>query len=207
MKKFLSLVALPLILPALVLFVWPVGAIHAESQATEALDEVNAIRKANGLAPYVRDDGLTQAAARCAAARAAGLCFGHTSNDFAYLPSGVAADAAGCAAYEPSHGWLSCAIFDDYRFGGAAFVTGRDGKRYMHLFVRGGSGRTLGQTVPVNGPAPTATPAVSCPGGACPVAAGKRVGCGPTVAVGPRPIGQMRFPRLRLHLGRLRCGR
>jgi hypothetical protein len=31
---------------------------------------------------------------------------------------------------------MSCCVYDNYTYGGAAYVTGRDGKRYMHLFVR-----------------------------------------------------------------------
>ncbi|HVL11886.1 MAG TPA: hypothetical protein VM529_04945, partial [Gemmata sp.] len=62
--------------------------------------------------------------------------FGHSSNDFAFVPPGTYASSAGCAAYPASYGWMSCCVYDNYTYGGAAFVTGRDGKRYMHLFVR-----------------------------------------------------------------------
>lgn len=105
--------------------------------ATEALDEVNATRKAKGLPPFTRDDGLTQAAAAAAVYRAAHLMAGHTSNDFAYLPQDVKADAAGCAAWEPEWGWGACATYDHYKYAGAAWAKGKDGRRYMHLFVRG----------------------------------------------------------------------
>jgi hypothetical protein len=102
----------------------------------EALDEVNAVRAARGLPPYVRDDNLTAAAAGCAEFRATRLIAGHTANDFAALPPGTQASSAGCAAWDPSMGWGSCCTYDRYTYGGAAYAIGRDGRRYMHLFVR-----------------------------------------------------------------------
>jgi uncharacterized protein YkwD len=102
----------------------------------DGLAEVNAKRAQRGLRPFVRDEGLTQAARGCAAARAARLLFGHTPNDFAYVPPGSRAASAGCAAYPASYGWMSCCVYDHYTYAGAAWVQGRDGKRYMSLFVR-----------------------------------------------------------------------
>ncbi len=102
----------------------------------DALDEVNAYRAGRGLRPFIRDEGLTIAARGCAAARARALCFGHTENDFAFVPSGTTATSAGCAAYPADHGWLSCCMDDPAIYGGAAWALGSDGKRYMHLFVR-----------------------------------------------------------------------
>ncbi len=104
--------------------------------AGDGLAEVNAQRAARGLRPYVRDEGLTLAASACAKYRAAHWLFGHTGNDFQFLPSGSSASAAGCAAYPARDGWLSCCTFDNHTYAGAAWVTGADGKRYMHLFVR-----------------------------------------------------------------------
>ena len=104
--------------------------------AGDGLDEVNAKRAARGLRPFVRDDSLTQAARACAGFRAERGLFGHTSNDFSFVPSGGAASSAGCAAYPASYGWMSCCVYDNYTYGGAAWVTGSDGRRYMHLFVR-----------------------------------------------------------------------
>jgi hypothetical protein len=106
------------------------------SSAFDGLDEVNAKRAARGLAPFIRDEGLMQAARACAAFRAQYGLFGHTSNDFAFVPAGTSAASAGCAAYPADHGWMSCCIYDGYTYAGAAWVTGRDGRRYMHLFVR-----------------------------------------------------------------------
>lgn len=115
-------------------------AVDAESKlpvgSHEALDELNALRVARGLKPYVRDEGLTIAAANAATKRANGLIFGHLPNDFACLPSGCSADAAGCAAYPADHGWLSCCMWDSATYAGAAYAIGADGKRYMHLFIR-----------------------------------------------------------------------
>jgi hypothetical protein len=102
----------------------------------DALDEVNAARAARGLRPFVKDDGLTAGAINVADFRAARLMAGHTSNDFAGLPEGYTASAAGCAAWEPSMGWGACCTYENYRYAGAAWAIGRDGRRYMHLFVR-----------------------------------------------------------------------
>lgn len=104
--------------------------------SAETLDEVNAARAARGLRPYIRDDNLTSAATSCAEFRAARLIAGHTSNDFAALPQGTSATSAGCAAWEPEFGWGSCCTYEGYTYAGAAYATGRDGRRYMHLFVR-----------------------------------------------------------------------
>jgi hypothetical protein len=102
----------------------------------DGLNEVNAQRAARGLRPFIRDEGLAQAARACAQFRAAHGLFGHTANDFAFVPAGTFATSAGCAAYPASDGWMSCCVYDNYTYGGAAWVTGRDGRRYMHLFVR-----------------------------------------------------------------------
>lgn len=114
---------------------WQFPGVARAGEASEALAEVNAWRAARGLPPFEYDEGLTRAAAGCARHRAQSLCFGHTSNDFAALPAGCQADSAGCAAYPDSLGWLSCCMTDHRRYGGAAWVRGADGKRYMHLFV------------------------------------------------------------------------
>ena len=106
------------------------------SADTEALGEVNAVRAERGLKPFIYDHELYRAAAGCADFRAERLIAGHTANDFAALPSGAAATAAGCAAWEPSWGWGACCTYDNYTYAGAAYTLGRDGRRYMHLFVR-----------------------------------------------------------------------
>jgi uncharacterized protein YkwD len=113
----------------------PAGATESGLEG-DGLDEVNAQRARRGLRPFVRDEGLTQAARACAGFRANHGLFGHTSNDFAFVPAGSYASSAGCAAYPASYGWMSCCVYENYTYAGAAWVTGRDGKRYMHLFVR-----------------------------------------------------------------------
>jgi hypothetical protein len=103
----------------------------------DGLAEVNARRARSGLPPYLRDPLLTAAARGAAAFRAARLMFGHTQNDFAFIPAGGHARAAGCAAYHLSYGWMSCGVEDrTARYAGAYWVTGRDGRRFMHLFLR-----------------------------------------------------------------------
>lgn len=108
----------------------------AGTSTGDGLDEVNAKRAARGLYPFARDEGLTQAARSCAAFRAEHFLFGHTGNDFAFVPAGTPASSAGCAAYPAEYGWMSCCVYDNYTYAGAAWVTGRDGRRYMQLFVR-----------------------------------------------------------------------
>lgn len=104
--------------------------------AVDALAEVNAARALRGLPPFTHDPALEQAARTCAELRAKLLLAGHTANDFAALPPGVTAAAAGCGALSPSWGWGSCCTYDSCRYAGAAVVTGADGRRFMHLFVR-----------------------------------------------------------------------
>jgi hypothetical protein len=116
----------------LVLVVGP-GRVLADE---EALAEVNAVRAQRGLKPFSYDHDLYRAAAGCADFRAERLIAGHTANDFAALPPGASATAAGCAAWEPSWGWGACCTYDNYTYAGAAYTIGRDGRRYMHIFVR-----------------------------------------------------------------------
>jgi hypothetical protein len=106
------------------------------SVAGDALDQVNAQRARRGLPPFVRDEGLTRAAQAAASYRAANLMFGHTANDFQFLPPGAQAAAAGCAAYPASYGFMACCTYESYRFAGAASVVGSDGRTYHHLFVK-----------------------------------------------------------------------
>lgn len=133
--------------------------------SNDALDEVNAYRAKRGLPPFSHDAGLTQAALACAKERARQGISGHLPSDFAYLPDGVSADAAGCGALDDSWGWATCCMDDSYSHAGAAWVRGSDGKRYMHLFVRHGDNKAK--------PAVQATPttetvtAGSCANGSC----------------------------------------
>ena len=112
------------------------AAAPAPASGADGLDEVNALRARRGLPPYERDAGLTVGAKAASEYRAAHLLFGHTRSDFAFLPPGVTAASAGCAAYPPNLGWLSCDVWERNRRAGAWWTLGSDGKRYMHLFVR-----------------------------------------------------------------------
>lgn len=102
----------------------------------DALHEVNAERAKRGLRALLPDPLLNQAARACAKERARLLIHEHLPSDFSYLPAGGKASAAGCGALEDSWGWGACCTYDDYTYGGAAWVRGSDGLRYMHIFVR-----------------------------------------------------------------------
>jgi hypothetical protein len=108
----------------------------ATAPTSDALAQVNALRAARGLQPYQLDPNLNEAAKACAAYRAQYRIAGHTSSDFAFVPAGSSASAAGCAAWPMGSGFGSCCIYDGYRYAGAATVLGADGKEYHHLFVR-----------------------------------------------------------------------
>lgn len=112
------------------------GLANRDTGAVDALEEVNAVRRTRGLAPFTKDDGLTQAAMSASRFRAERRIAGHTPNDFAHLPAGANAGAAGCAAWTPDWGWGSCCTYENWTSAGAAYVLGDDGRRYMHLFVR-----------------------------------------------------------------------
>lgn len=109
--------------------------------AHEALAEANAARAKRGLRPFVKDDGLTIGAMRCAEYRAEHGIKGHVDNgrnfnDFSFLPDGVKADAAGCGALDDSWGWQTCAAWDrQWTRAGAAWARGSNGLRFMQLFV------------------------------------------------------------------------
>lgn len=104
--------------------------------AIDALNEVNLLRASKGLKPFLKDNSLTQGAMKIALYRAHYHIKGHTRNDFAFLPPGVQAKSAGCAAWEPKWGWGSCDTFSNYSHAGAAWSLGSDGLRYMHIFYK-----------------------------------------------------------------------
>lgn len=115
----------------------PVSSAEAVTSGSDALAEVNATRAQRGLRPYLPDPLLNQAAQACASQRASRMIQGHLpESDFSYLPAGAHASSAGCAAWTPDWGWGSCCTYDNYTYAGASWVMGRDGRRYMHLFVR-----------------------------------------------------------------------
>jgi uncharacterized protein YkwD len=115
----------------------PEGSFGGAGSGEDALAEVNATRAQRGLPPFLPDPMLNQAAQACAKQRAARGIDGHLpESDFAYLPAGTTASAAGCAAWDAGSGWGSCCTYDHYTYAGAAWSMGNDGRRYMHLFVR-----------------------------------------------------------------------
>src|SRR5258705_11404817 len=91
----------------------------------DALAEVKAARAARGLKAFVKDADLTAGAINVADFRAARLMAGHTGNDFAGLPKGSTATAAGCAAWEPALGWGACCTYENYTYAGAGWAMGR----------------------------------------------------------------------------------
>lgn len=99
------------------------------------LAEVNECRAKRGLRPFLFDKQLSQAAHACCKERAARGIEGHI-NDFSFLPAGAKCDAAGCGAWRPGTGWGTCCTYENFTYAGAAAYIGRDGRRYMHLFVR-----------------------------------------------------------------------
>lgn len=110
-------------------------ALESGDAAVDALAEVNAERARRGLPAFLRDDGLTLAAKRCAETRARWGIRGHLANDFAALPSGSSAAAAGCGAVEPIFGFAACCTDGNYTYAGAATVW-VNGIRFNHIFVR-----------------------------------------------------------------------
>lgn len=114
----------------------PTTAASTVAAGADALGQVNALRSARGLPPYVACPGLQEAALACATYRARLGIRGHCSNDFLFLPAGYSAEAAGCAAWPAGSGWGACCTFDSYRFAGAAQVIGPDGLSYNHIYVR-----------------------------------------------------------------------
>ena len=110
--------------------------VWADRHQQSALAEVNATRATRGLPPFAEDSTLTEAATKAATYRAERGIEGHTANDFAFLPTGASATAAGCAAWPIGMGWGACCTYESWRSAGAAAVIGRDGRRYMHIFVR-----------------------------------------------------------------------
>ncbi len=108
-------------------------------ECKDAIKEVNVARVARGLKPFINDPLLNQAAYSAAVYRASRLINGHVEGnrgDFQFLPEGANCNTAGCGALEPSWGWGACGTYENYTYVGCAWVMGRDGKRYMHQFLR-----------------------------------------------------------------------
>lgn len=122
-----------------------------DNTGKESLKEVNALRVKRGLRPFIFDANLTLAAKGAAKYRAENNIEGHIPDnnivplgDFHFVPRNgkynlpvyeLSRCAAGCAAWKDND-WGSCCVYDDYKYAGAYWVRGRDGRRFMHLFVR-----------------------------------------------------------------------
>lgn len=132
-------------------------------ECADALSEVNDARKARGLPPFQHDPLLCQAALTAAKQRAAQGLAGHLDNDFACLPAGAKADAAGCAMWGDGEGWGSCCTYDNYTHAGAAWVVS-GGQRFMHLFVRNESPVAFEQRATSQ---PVQSVSGSCSSGSC----------------------------------------
>lgn len=124
--------------------------------AADALDEVNKERAKHGLRAFKRDSNLTLAAEYACKYRSRNLIEGHCTrlhlSDFHFIPQyksgprigqrvyNLGRLAAGCAAWHKFNGkyfWGSCCTYDtQYNYAGAWWEIGKDGRRYMHLFVR-----------------------------------------------------------------------
>jgi len=130
-------------------------ALHNIGIAGDALDEVNRERARYGLRLFKRDNNLTLAAEHCCKYRAKHFISGHCSgnlSDFHFVPEyksgprigqkvyNLGRLAAGCAAWEQDgpfkNKWGSCCTYDNHTYAGAWWEIGKDGRRYMHLFVR-----------------------------------------------------------------------
>ena len=106
--------------------------------SADAMGEVNAKRAAKGLPPLIADPLLSQGAYECAKRRASRHIHGHLpESDFSCLPAGAHATVGGAGALEDFWGWETCAYDStQYTVGGAAWVRGSDGRRYMSFFGR-----------------------------------------------------------------------
>ena len=104
----------------------------------DALDELNWQRARAGRYPFIRDDGLTQAALNAASYRASRGIVGHTRGgmgDFRFVPPGAFTMAGGAGV---SNGPFTACREDEsgWTYAGAASVMGANGLVYHQLFVR-----------------------------------------------------------------------
>ncbi len=103
--------------------------------ATDAISQLNSQRAARGLYPFIEDQGLFIGASRCADYRAARGMSGHTQNDFGFLPPGVSAPNAGCAAWGDGTFGACFEYSTGFRYAGAAWTRGANGLNFCQLFV------------------------------------------------------------------------
>lgn len=117
------------------------------ASAQESLKEVNACRAKRGLRPFIFDANLTLAAKHVAKYRAKHNISGHIGgnlSDFHFVPQysngkkvyNLSSLAAGCGCWNVNEGWGTCCMYDTkYRYAGA-YAEVKNGKRFMHIFVR-----------------------------------------------------------------------
>ena len=104
---------------------------------TSAMQCLNAQRARLGLPPFAEDPALTAGAQACANARAQRCQFGHTVNDFGFLPPGAYADSGGAGCWDSYFGFMACGNDSrQHRVAGAGWARGPDGRVYCTLFVR-----------------------------------------------------------------------
>lgn len=110
-----------------------------DAKEATPLEQVNARRRAAGLTPYIECPDLAAGAKACAEYRAAQGIAAHTGNDFAFLPRGCRASAAGCniAAHGGTAAFQTCAMYEAAcTHCGCATARAADGRVFHHLFVR-----------------------------------------------------------------------
>jgi hypothetical protein len=87
------------------------GEVKAKNRSKfHAMDKMNARRSSMGLYAYVEDPALQAAAEACVQFKAQNCLSGHTGNDFAFLPAGASAKAAGAdgSPQSPYDPFLAC---------------------------------------------------------------------------------------------------
>ena len=116
-----------------VMCVLSIGTAFADGMA-----EVNEWRRRSGLPPFIEDPQMTAFATSKARYRAErGLQNGHQG------PKPPAGWHEGTGEATASWGWLTCEMESQFKYAGAGICVGADGKRYMVLVCRDGSGRAL----------------------------------------------------------------
>lgn len=131
---------------------------------SSAFENVNRQRMSRGLRPFVFSEGLTRAAEKVAAIKAANCLSGHLSgpmSDFAMLEPGVqcaatGADGSKISANDPN--WYTCCMDEPYVYAGAGSAIGPDGNKYMSLFVANQQPETIAVAAVENYPPVQAVP-------------------------------------------------
>ena len=110
----------------------------ASNACADGMDEVNEWRRRTGLPPFIEDPKMTEFAQSKARYRATRrLQNGHQG------PKPPSHWHEGTGEATSMWGWLTCEMESDFKYAGAGICVGKDGKRYMVLVCRSGSGRAL----------------------------------------------------------------